>query len=76
MSGKFKTGNIKNDSYWLLTPSNNINSMRFSYFNGSSNFIVINDASAIKPALNLKSNVVITGGDGTKENPFTIELSN
>ena len=76
MSGKFKTGNIKNDSYWLLTPSNNIDSMRFSYFNGSSNFIVINDASAIKPALNLKSNVVITGGDGTKENPFTIELSN
>ena len=24
--------------------------------------------------LNLKSNVVITGGDGTKENPFTLVI--
>ena len=28
----------------------------------------------IKPAMNLKSNVVITGGDGTKNNPFTVAL--
>ena len=28
----------------------------------------------IKPALNLKANVIITSGDGTKENPFEIEL--
>ena len=27
-----------------------------------------------KPVMNLKSNVVITGGNGTKENPFEIEL--
>ena len=30
----------------------------------------------VKPSLNLKSNVIITSGDGTKNNPFTIELSN
>ena len=29
----------------------------------------------IKPALNLKSNVIITGGDGTLQNPFEIELA-
>ena len=28
----------------------------------------------IRPSLNLKSNVVITGGDGTKNNPFTVTL--
>ena len=28
----------------------------------------------IKPALNLKSNVIITGGDGTINNPFTLGL--
>ena len=30
---------------------------------------------AIKPALNLKSNVIITSGDGTKENPFELKLN-
>ena len=29
----------------------------------------------VKPSLNLKSNVIITSGDGTLQNPFTIELS-
>ena len=29
---------------------------------------------AIRPALNLKSNVIITSGDGTKENPFELSV--
>ena len=34
-----------------------------------------NDAgNTVKPTFNLKSNVVITGGDGTKNNPFTVKL--
>ena len=28
----------------------------------------------VKPSLNLKQNVIITGGDGTLQNPFEIEL--
>ena len=31
---------------------------------------------AARPSIYLKSNVVITGGDGTKSNPFTIALKN
>ena len=31
--------------------------------------------TSIKPALNLKSNVIITSGDGTLQNPFEIELA-
>ncbi|MBD9098780.1 hypothetical protein EGP98_04160, partial [bacterium] len=30
----------------------------------------------IRPAMNLKTNVVITSGDGTKNNPFKIKLNN
>ena len=28
----------------------------------------------IKPSLNLKSNVIITSGDGTKQNPFQLSV--
>ena len=34
----------------------------------------LTSAKGIKPAMTLKENVVITGGTGTKENPFTIKL--
>ena len=36
---------------------------------------LISSLQRIKPALNLKSNVIITGGDGTKNNPFTLDLA-
>lgn len=32
------------------------------------------NASGIKPSMNLKSNVIITGGEGTLQNPFTLAL--
>ncbi len=33
------------------------------------------DVSSIKPALNLKSNVIITGGTGTKSDPFQFSMN-
>ena len=70
MSGQFdRYGN--NTTYWLLTPSikSQIHNVeRGGYLLGSSSIW------AIKPALNLKSNVVITSGDGTLQNPFTLAL--
>ncbi len=72
MSGKFNIGNNPDDTYWLLTPFNDIDSVRYNFLNGSSNPLSINDSSGIKPSLNLKSNVIITGGDGTKNNPFIL----
>ena len=72
MSGQFdRYGN--NTYYWTLTPYSS--SVVWSVldsgnaYNDSPSF-----ASGVRPSLNLKSNVVITGGDGTKENPFEIEL--
>ena len=74
MSGKFNIGNNPDDTYWLLTPFNDIDSVRYNFLNGSSNPLSINDSSGIKPTLNLKSNIVVTGGLGTKEQPFQIAL--
>ena len=65
---------ISNAHYWLLTP---YDSSRVRDIGNSSDsyFLPVGWADyGIKPALNLKSNVIITSGDGTKENPFEIAL--
>ena len=36
--------------------------------------VALDQARGVRPSLNIKSNVVITGGDGTKENPFTLSV--
>ena len=63
-----------NTTYWLL---NSYNDLNVWYVNDYSYIIGIDGSPSnsygIKPCLNLKSNVVITSGDGTKENPFEIE---
>ena len=73
MAGQFdRYGN--NNGYWTITPYSESfvrlvgNSTRVGNYSPS-------NPSGIRPSLNLKSNVVITGGDGTKNNPFTLELS-
>ena len=72
MAGQFDILHNNND-YWSLTKDtsntlNIVNKVGILY-RGYLKY-------AIKPSLNLKSNVIITSGDGTKNNPFTIELSN
>ena len=42
---------------------------------GTGNYRAAVNPGRIRPALNLKSNVIITGGDGTLQNPFQIELA-
>ena len=72
MSGQFdRYGN--NTYYWTLTPySSSFVWLVTSYGNADNGGPSL--AYGVRPSLNLKSNVVITGGDGTKENPFEIEL--
>ena len=50
--------------------------MKLGYadIDGTINNSVSTNSLGIKPTMNLKSNVVITGGDGTKNNPFTVKL--
>ncbi|HIS38939.1 MAG TPA: hypothetical protein IAB45_05460 [Candidatus Onthousia faecavium] len=74
MAGQFNVDD-NNTTYWILTPSSsyhvraaNLGGNGFSGF-PSSNYL------GIKPAFNLKQNVIITGGDGTLQNPFTLSVN-
>ena len=59
--------------YWLLTPYNT--SKVFSViYTGVADQYAVTGSNGIRPTFDLKSNVVITGGDGTKETPFTVKL--
>ena len=62
--------------YWTLTPFTSSNVWTISDSSNSRAFPSSNSLNGIKPSLNLKSNVIITSGDGTLQNPFTLELAN
>ena len=73
MAGQFdKYG--KNTQYWTLTPYNVSNIRRVNNYGRAYNDQPINEFG-VRPSFNLKSNVVITSGDGTLQNPFEIELA-
>ncbi len=72
MAGQFdKYGN--NTTYWTLTPYST-SYVRSVYSNGVVSNYSPTSSSGSRPAMNLKSNVIITGGDGTKNSPFQIKL--
>ena len=62
-----------NSRYWLLTPYNNFQ-VRSVYTYGDVYYGDSVGFLGIKPSMNLKSNVVITGGTGTKSDPFVLTL--
>ena len=72
MAGQFDR-EVNNTDYGTLTPYSTSNIRGVSNNgNGSYSYPTISDGS--RPSMNLKSNVVITGGDGTKNSPFRIKL--
>ena len=74
MAGQFdRKGN--NTNYWTLTPYSASYVRNVSYdVDGYNDSPAYSDGS--RPSMNLKSNVIITGGDGTKNSPFRIKLGN
>ena len=62
-----------NTIYWLLTPYNDFQ-VRSVYKNGDVYYGDSVGFLGVKPAFNLKSNVIITGGTGLKDDPFTLAL--
>ena len=73
MSGQFD-GYGNNSTYWIITPYSASYVRHVDYY-GYVDYSNPSSAYGVRPSLNLKSNVVITGGLGTKEQPFTIELA-
>ena len=64
-----------NSYYWTITPYVVPVNVRLLHSQGYANSSYPpTTAFGIKPSMNLKSNVIITSGDGTKENPFEIAL--
>ncbi len=72
MCGRFYDSN-KEFRYWTITPVIAGSISYVIFINNTYGSQTINTAG-IKAAMNLKSNVVITGGDGTKSNPFSVAL--
>ena len=74
MSGQFDIYS-NNINYWILTPYNPSLLHIVSGY-GSAYYYIPSDTRAIKPSLNLKSNVIITDGTGTEFDPFVLKLDN
>ena len=74
MAGQFDR-NDNNTIYWTLTPYSSSYVRRVHNYGGANGNYPSN-AYGVQPSVNLKSNVQITGGTGTKNNPFTVELGN
>ena len=79
MSGQFdRTDN--NTDYWILTPGSfNLSEVRYVKIFGTAHYIgesggAPSDAYGVRPSINLKSNVQITSGTGTKSDPFVLTL--
>lgn len=71
--GELMSGNREKE-YWTLTMADSYNDY---YINtdGKALYKQAYENSGVRPVMNLKSNVVITGGSGTKEDPFTVALN-
>ena len=72
MAGQFDK-NDNNVDYWTLTPESTSDVRNVAYSGIGSSGSPAN-SSGSSPSMNLKSNVIITGGDGTKNSPFQIKL--
>ena len=62
-----------NTNYWLITPYSTSH-VRYVGSYGNANNNIPANACGVRPSLNLKSNVEITSGTGTKSDPFVLSL--
>ena len=72
MAGQFDKAD-NNIDYFMLTPYSSLYVRGVSRNGYSSNYGPTKSFGS-RPSMNLKSNVIITGGNGTKSNPFQIKL--
>lgn len=64
--------------WWLLTPSDYSFSLKSRVYlikstDGSSDVLDVSQKYGFRPVLNLKSNLLVENGDGTKENPYILK---
>ena len=62
--------------YWFATPYKSSSNYSF-YWNPSGRIVNINNSnrvSGVRPVIKLDSSIIVTGGDGTYENPYIISV--
>ena len=74
MAGQFDKSE-NNTNYWSINSLGSGNFVRYIHSESGTGNGYPYATSGIKPSLNLKSNVIITSGNGTLQNPFEIELA-
>ena len=73
MAGQIDITN-NNSDYWTITPAGQSNAWYAEPAGAMNAAYGTSVTRGIRPYFNLKSNVMITSGDGTLQNPFQIEL--
>ena len=81
MAGQFERYRVKGGStstgltttYWTLTPDSSFN-VHYVTEEGYASYGTIRHILGVRPSINLKSNVEITSGTGTKSDPFVLSL--
>ena len=63
------------NGWYSMTPHRSSHTISFMYVAGKGNMINNNVTvfRHIRPVINLKSDIQITGGDGTESNPYVVE---
>ena len=68
---------FKNGEFWTMSPDKSSNSFGavhggdYGYYYS----YLINESYDVRPVINLKRNLVVTSGDGTKANPYVIKTT-
>ena len=68
--------NASSEYWWTMTPFSFDGSYAYIFHlssNGYLNFNYADYSGGLRPAIALKSNVTISGGNGTQANPFVVE---
>ena len=68
---------FNNDYQWLLPQNASVSNYAFyvNWVGGVNDVIVSDNQLGVRPVLYLKSNVLITGGDGTSSNPYKLSFT-
>ena len=66
-------------SWWLSSPygiyGSSLCVWYLPFFNGALSDLDVKNNLAFRPSINLKAELLVGGGDGTKSNPYTVKLS-
>ena len=67
---------FKNGEFWTMSPDKSSNSFGAVYGGDYGYYYryLINESYDVRPVINLKRNLVVTSGDGTKANPYKVSL--